>query len=365
VHARFRRMFPVKNWRSSIFALSSSLFAVMMFVPRISSRPNKELTTGLVEFYAVDVGDVDYYPYWESEIVHVTKQDDAAELDYTYIGSAALPCNSPALRGRTVTLQRTTPEALTNGLDLCRIDAAKFNRDAEKYTKKPESFYTLRSAVVAVCGENVSVFKMPKFKMDEKLLKQKEPSAERMSRLLDYLKAKAFSTESGDVSLSDFPPDSPQIQALKAGRFDRGYWFGFNGAYPVIPAQVATSFDPTIGGDSDLGKLRNVLARYKQPNPEKVVRTGTLLDSQGYAIKHLVPPVYAPLAVQTQIEGKVTLLLTVNQVTGQVENAEATGGNPILEQSAVGSAKQWQFEPSQKLPRKITAILDFSFHCGN
>lgn len=133
----------------------------------------------------------------------------------------------------------------------------------------------------------------------------------------------------------------------------------------MIPAQVATSFDPTIGGDSDLGKLRNVLARYKQPNPEKVVRTGTLLDSQGYVIKHLVPPVYAPLAVQTQIEGKVTLLLTVDQVTGQVENVEVTSGHPLLRQSAADSAKQWQFEPSQKLSRKITAVLDFSFHCGN
>jgi rRNA maturation protein Nop10 len=223
----------VKNWRISILALFSALFGVMMFVPRISSRPNKELATGLVEFYTVDVGDVDFYPYWESEIVHVTKQVDAAELDYTYIASATLPCNAPALRGRTVTLPRTTPEVLTNGLDLCRIDAAKFNRDAEKYTKKLEPFYTLRSAVVSVCGENVRVFKMPKFKMDEKLLKQKEPSAERMSRLLDYLKAKAFPPESRDPSLSDFASDSPQIQALKAGRFDRGYWFGLKGDYPV------------------------------------------------------------------------------------------------------------------------------------
>jgi TonB family protein len=355
----------VKNCRINVLALFSALIAVMMFVPRVSSKPNKESTTKLVEFYVVDVGDVDYYPYWESEIVHVTKQADVAELEYTYIALATGPCNAPAIRGRAVSLQRTTSGALTNGLNLCAIDAEKFNRDAERYAKRPEAFHTLRSAVVAVCGEKVSVFKMPKFEMNEKLLKQKEPSAERMSQLLDYLKAKVLPSESQDASLSDFPADSLQMQALKDGRFDRGYWFGLQEPYPVIPAQVATSFDPTIGGDSDLGKLRNVLARYKHPNAEKFARTGTLVDSQGYAIKHFVPPVYPRLAVQTQIQGRVTLSLKVNQVTGQVENAEVSSGHPLLVQSAVDNAKLWQFEPSQKLPGKITATLDFSFHCDN
>lgn len=360
------------NRRTAALALLPCCFAALILVPAISSRPEKPPTAKLVEIYATDVWDDDYYPYWQTAIVHVTQQTDGAKLDYTYIASATQPCGAPAVRGRTVTLPHTTPQALANGLDLCRIDAATFNQKVERYTKKPEAFDTMRSAVVVVCGDTVHVFKMPIFKMNEKILKQKEPTAERMSQLFGYLLTKGFPSEKTrdifwgvDATLSDFSPDGPQIRDLKAGQFDKGYWFGFKGVHPAIPAQVVTSVDPTIGSDSDLGKLRNVLARYKQANPEKIDRTGSLADSQGYKLKQFVAPTYSKLAAQTHIEGRVTLSLTVNRTTGQVENVEATNGHALLVDAAIESAKHWQFDPSQNLPAKITAVLDFSLNCGS
>lgn len=360
------------NWRTPALALLSFCFAALSPVPRINSKPDKSSTAKLAEFYATDVWDDDYYPYWQTRLIHVTQQMGGARIDYTYIASATQPCNAPAVRGRTVTLPRTTPEGLTNGLDLCKIDPARFNRQIERYTKKPGPFDTLRSAVVAVCGETVSIFKMPMFRINEQTLKRKQPSAARMSELSDYLLKKAFPPEKTpdffwgiEPSLIDFPPDSPQMQGLKNGQFDKGYWFGFKGPHPAIPAQVVTSFDPTIGSDSDLGKLRSVLARYKQANPENVARTGSLVDSQGYKLKQYVAPTYPKLAVQTQIEGRVTLSLTVDRATGQVENVEVANGHALLVQAAIDSAKHWQFEPSENLPEKITVILGFSFNCDS
>ena len=187
-----------------------------------------------------------------------------------------------------MTLPHTTPQALANGLDLCRIDAATFNQKVERYTKKPEAFDTMRSAVVVVCGDTVHVIKMPIFKMNEKVLKQKEPTAERMSQLFGYLLTQGFPSEKTrdifwgvDATLSDFSPDGPQIRDLKAGQFDKGYWFGFKGVHPAIPAQVVTSVDPTIGSDSDLGKLRNVLARISKPTLRRLIELEALLTVNG------------------------------------------------------------------------------------
>jgi TonB family protein len=360
------------NRRTTRLALLPCCFAALALIPAIGSRPDKPPTTKLLSFYAADVWDDDYYPYWQTAIVHVTQQTDGTRLDYTYIASATQPCGAPAVRGRTVTLPHTTPQTLANGLDLCMIDAGTFNQGMARYTKKPESFDTMRSAVVAVCNDSVRVFKMPIFKMNARALKQKEPAAERMSQLFAYLLTKGFPSEKTraifwgvDESLSDFPPDSPQVQELKAGQFDKGYWFGFKGVHPAIPAQVVTSVDPSIGSDSDLGKLRNVLARYKQANPQMVDRAGSLADSQGYKLKQFIAPKYPRLAAQTRIEGRVTISLTVNRTTGQVENAEATSGHALLIAAAIDSAKHWQFDSSQNLPAKITAVLNFSLNCGS
>jgi len=128
---------------------------------------------------------------------------------------------------------------------------------------------------------------------------------------------------------------------------------------------VVSSVDPTIGSDSDLGKLRNVLEKYRRPAIGRSGRTATLLDSQGHQLKQYVAPSYPPLAVQTHIEGKVRLSLRVDRVSGQVESVDVSGGHPIFKESAEKAAKQWQFEPSQSLPKQITALLDFSLHCGN
>lgn len=360
------------NRRTAILVLLPCWFAALALVPATSSKPDKPPARKLLSFYAADVWDDDYYPYWQTAIVYVTQQTDGTRLDYTYIASATQPCGAPAVRGRTVTLPHTTPQALANGLDLCRIDAATFNQEMERYTKKPEPFDTIRSTVVAVCSDSVRVFKMPIFKMNAKVLKQKEPAAERMSQLSAYLLTKAFSSEKTraiywgvDESLSDFPPDSSQVQELKAGQFDKGYWFGFKGVHPAISAQVVTTVDTTLGSDSDLRKLHNVLARYKQANPQMADRTGSLADSQGYKLKQFIAPKYPRLAAQTRIEGRVTLSLTVNRTTGQVENAEGTNGHALLIQAAIDSAKHWQFDPSQNLPAKITVVLNFSLDCGS
>jgi hypothetical protein len=328
------------------------------------------VTGKLGEFYTVDVWDDDFFPYWQSAILHFTQQGNAATFQYIYIQSATLPCSAPRVRGETASLSSASLEGLTNGMNLCAIDPSTFNQAVERYPNKLEPYYTTRSAVVAIYGGKARVFYLPKFKMNEQLFKKQEPTIERMYRLPAYLWRKAFpSGDSRRVSwgensiLEDIQPESQQMAALRAGKFDPGYWFSFEGAHPAIPAAVVSTVDPTIGSDSDLGKLHNVLAAYKHPYVGIAGRTGVLVDSQGYTLKEFVAPSYAPLALQARVEGKVTLALKVNRLTGLVENAEPLSGSPLLLGSSINSAKQWQFDPAQVLPEKISVVIDFTIHC--
>jgi len=338
----------------------------------LGSIPKKELPQRLVEFYTVDVWDDDYYNYWQSAILHVTRQANGAKVQYTYIASATQPCDDPAIKGVTVLLPNTRPEDLTGGLDVCLLDTSSFNRNIEKYPKKPEPFSTERSAVVAKCGTQERVFEMPKFKMDNKVLKRIEPSAAPMSQLSGLLLREAFPVDKTrdvfwgvDSSLSELQQESPQLEELRAGAFDKGFWFGFRGVHPGIPAEAVTSVDPTIGSDSDLGKLRNVLEKYRHPARGLSGRTGVLLDSQGHKLTHYIAPKYSPLAAQARIEGKVVLSLRVDRVSGKVESIDVVSGHALLRDSAIKAANQWRFDPAQSLPERIMVVLDFLILCAD
>ena len=57
----------------------------------------------------------------------------------------------------------------------------------------------------------------------------------------------------------------------------------------------------------------------------------------------LSPPIYPPLAKQTRIKGDVELMLEIRP-NGTVVSAMVVSGHPLLQQAALESAKQSQFE---------------------
>lgn len=63
----------------------------------------------------------------------------------------------------------------------------------------------------------------------------------------------------------------------------------------------------------------------------------------GVVLTKLVQPIYPPLARAAHITGDVDLLITV-RADGVVETVVVTSGHPLLEQSAMTSAQQSQFE---------------------
>ena len=73
-------------------------------------------------------------------------------------------------------------------------------------------------------------------------------------------------------------------------------------------------------------------------------------------------PAYPALAKTARASGVVTVQVTVDE-TGQVVEASAVSGHPLLRQAAIAAAKQARFAPTLRdgEPVKVTGVLTYNF----
>jgi len=316
------------------------------------------------EIYVVTVWDDDFYPYWQATIFQLVQEADGVRARYSYIASSTLPCNEPDIRYVDHFAAGADIVEITKPLDLCRVGSERINRQVETKSKKPAPFATVRKAVVVNCGDGERLFRLPEFKMNTTLLKRTAPQAIELLNLDSTIAQRAFPSDMSRMSGDQQPvADEAALSLLRSGHFDKGFWFGFRGVHPAIPARVVTSADPTVGSSVDWGKFRNVLNGYRKPATRVLGRQGELIDTEGYRIVDYVVPRYSPLALRAGVESRVELELKVNRQTGLVESVKGVGGHPLVVEIAVDAARQWRFDVSQELPPSIKATLRFSLAC--
>jgi protein TonB len=95
----------------------------------------------------------------------------------------------------------------------------------------------------------------------------------------------------------------------------------------------------------------------KPPVP-KVISKGVV---NGSAIS-LPKPAYPPAAKAVRAAGTVSVQVTIDE-NGNVISASAAGGHPLLQQAAVGAARQAKFKPTllSGTPVKVTGIITYNF----
>src|SRR5262245_7586339 len=75
-----------------------------------------------------------------------------------------------------------------------------------------------------------------------------------------------------------------------------------------------------------------------------------------------VKPAYPAAAIRAKVTGVVTMEVTVG-VDGHVQDARVVSGDPLLQQAALDSVKQWLFTPAMlngvPVPKRVT--LEESF----
>lgn len=97
--------------------------------------------------------------------------------------------------------------------------------------------------------------------------------------------------------------------------------------------------------------------------PRKISVSGGVL--QGSALRR-VQPVYPPVAKAAQAQGVVQVQITVSE-NGQVADATAVSGHPLLREAAVEAARQWEFKPTELSGKfiKVQGVLTFNFTLAN
>jgi TonB family protein len=93
------------------------------------------------------------------------------------------------------------------------------------------------------------------------------------------------------------------------------------------------------------------------PHPPKNIK-----DIKNPRLIHSVEAKYPEEAVKAKVEGKVVIEATTN-TEGDVVEAKALHGHPLLKQAAVDAIKQWKYEPyivkGEKKPVQFTVIVNF------
>ncbi|HQR33528.1 MAG TPA: TonB family protein [Blastocatellia bacterium] len=95
------------------------------------------------------------------------------------------------------------------------------------------------------------------------------------------------------------------------------------------------------------------------PQPKRINVSGGVLN--GTALRK-VPPAYPTTAKAARASGAVPVQVVIDE-NGNVTDAKAIGGNPLLRASAVEAAKQWKFKPTELsgVPVKTQGVLNFNF----
>lgn len=82
---------------------------------------------------------------------------------------------------------------------------------------------------------------------------------------------------------------------------------------------------------------------------------------QSNAVKK-VQPTYPPIAKAAKAAGPVLVQIIIGE-NGEVQEASAVSGHPLLREAAVEAAKQWQFKPTEVQGKAVKAdgVLTFNF----
>jgi len=76
------------------------------------------------------------------------------------------------------------------------------------------------------------------------------------------------------------------------------------------------------------------------------------------AVKVAVAPCYPSLTLAGRIYGDVTVSIAISRA-GTVERAAVLNGHPMLRETALSAARQWQFDSSALVSRKATLTFRF------
>jgi len=97
-----------------------------------------------------------------------------------------------------------------------------------------------------------------------------------------------------------------------------------------------------------VGNLLNSATPAAPPPPPKPVKRDPIKvggNVQESKLIRRVEPIYPELAKRARVQGRVVLVVTVDE-EGNVSEINITSGHPLLNEAAVTAVKQWKYSPT-------------------
>lgn len=286
-----------------------------------------------------------------------------------------------AVRQRGITFALTSDiekELVTTGADNDLIAAIRTKSPAAKVVEPPKpvatpaptpappdfSFYQKRADDSAGKGEFTAAL-ADYNKAAE--MKSTEPS-------IFYGRGKTyFGTQSYELSISDFDKSIELNPKASMPYFNRGAAYEKLGKADKAMAdyKAASDLDPSNEAakasyarlkdiaDKEAAKAAAAAAAARRP---EFISVGNLTSADAV---RMVTPIYSPLAQRSNIEGRVTVEVELDE-SGNVVSAKAAAGHQMLRSAAEDAAKKSKFKPAmynnQPIKSKGSVTYNFSLH---
>jgi TonB family protein len=247
----------------------------------------------------------------------------------------------------------TSPGELVKATNPCAVKPAAVSATLKKYARTEGVFEAISFGIVAQCGASTISFGLPiSQRVDLGRLSRAQPDMARLWELASEITDAVFGskdtfhdrTEADDLVLQR--AGAGLVPELISGRYDIGL-------AKAVKGNVGTWRSPSF---------RSLLASYRGPVTD-ASDVPELVSARAYEFSHFVTPKYPRLAMLARIQGKVELELTLDPVTGEVLDASAVSGHPLLKPSAIEAAKQWRLAPQSIQSESLNLTLDFALRC--
>ena len=132
-----------------------------------------------------------------------------------------------------------------------------------------------------------------------------------------------------------------------------------------IPGGISGGVPGGVPGGVVGGLLGSVAPVAPPPPPKPVKREPIRVGGNVQESKLIrrVDPVYPELAKRARVEGRVILIVTVDE-EGRVADIKLSQGHPLLNEAAISAVKQWRYSPTllNGEPVPVTATVTVFFN---
>jgi len=297
----------------------------------------------------------DASPFWYKYVLDVRSTADGTLVRNIRIAPLDFLCGNVTVKAAEKQLRGITPLRLVGSNNPCALTVDTARQSIKKPRVMESIFESIRFGIVASCGGEERVFQLPfKEEVDFRSLAKEAPRVAALWDLSRRVQIAAFGNKSIFYDISEERDSELQkfgdslVSDLLTGKYDAG-------------------FSEFCGGiltpDCNPSPTKTLLHGFR-PGLRVPDRTPKLENVEQYHFVRYVAPVYPRTAQAARVESRITLEVVSDKDTGKTLKAIVLEGHPLLNQSAITAALQWQFDPSmQKTDQPIRLVLIYSLAC--